>query len=272
MITSLVLDKRYNIGINVDKFMLNGKRESIKEVPFVRYRFGSYEIEDTHYITEMQRKFDHSVHMVEVELDSLSDSHINLIDSQCVNVPVYLYVPITDTEIESNSLDEEKEELLYELVDNGTIDKVERLMIRDRSTSLYVVSANRIKERLASITGLSANNIGICGSPLSFGENACISAMRGRDMIAYFGDPEKCKIPSANHQCMNSCGCIHYTPVTMDSEAPETLRGKPKSIGTEQAEPKPKKTKEQKQPKEPKPPKEKKAPKPKKSKAPIAWF
>ena len=259
MVHSLVLDKPHKIGITADKFMLNGEKTSIKETVFVRYRFGEYNIEAIDYINEMQNKFNCSVHLAEIELSEYTCDEIALISNNTTNVPIYLYVPLTDSEIEADML-EEKRDLLNELAENGFMDKVERLMIRDRSTSLYLVSANRFKEILSKITGLPASTIGICGSPLSFGEDACISALRARDIIAYYGDPEKCKIPSANHQCMKNCGCVYYVPIETDLIAPEPTKGKA-STGTK--EKKEKKDRKVGQPK---------APKQKVSNAPVEWW
>lgn len=225
MLHSLVLEKPYNIGVNSGRFMLNGEKTSIKEVSFVRYRFEEYTEDIAKYITEMQKKFEYSTHMVEVMLSERAEEYIRIIKSNFDNVPIYLYVPLTDKEIEDDNLDVSTEDILYDLVDNGVMEEIERVMIKDRTTSLYLVTANKFKEVLSEITGKEVYNIGICGSPLSFGEDACLSALIARDLIAYYGDPEKCKIPSANHQCMNSCGCIHYDPILSDVAAPIITKG-----------------------------------------------
>lgn len=230
MLNSLVLDKMYNIGVAADKFMLNGEKTSIKDVCFVRYRFDEYNEEQLDYIEKMQNKFEYSTHMAEVTLSDRAAKDINDIAQRFENVAIYLYVPVTDAELEADEFDTWKQVLLTSEELNMTY--VERVMLKDKTTYMHLIHANKFKKKLAELAAVEIHGIGICGSPLSVGTDACLHAIQARDLIAFYGNPEKCKIPSANHQCMQGCGCIHYTEITGDSAAPLVSKGGTKKEGS----------------------------------------
>jgi hypothetical protein len=62
--------------------------------------------------------------------------------------------------------------------------------------------------------------MGICSSPLSFDDMACLTAVKAREIMSRYSTTTDVALPSANHQSMNCCGCIRYVTVTEDIPAP----------------------------------------------------
>lgn len=216
MISSLVLTGMFDIGIDKnEKYSLNGERTAIKDVPFIRYRFSEYGEEQIAYIKKMQGKFHYSTHMAEVMLSEKAQEQLKVLADTFDNIAVYLYVPITD-EMVTAGIDENTEELL-ETIKNEAYD---RIMIRDNTETLHLVSANMLKRQVAEVTAYAQADIGICNSPLSYGNEACLSALTARNLTAMYSASEECAIPSSNHECMNTCGCIRYVLVESDIPTP----------------------------------------------------
>lgn len=227
MVTSIVFTGKHNVGVENEKFMLGGDKNSIKDVPFVRYRFDNYTQEEIEYIKRQQLKFKYSTHLAELQLSSLTAEQIGLITSQIENIAIFIYVPITDTEV-SVGLSAEIIENLKSIASS----MYDRIMLKDKSTSLYLVSANNLKAQIASVIGIKAEEIGICGSPLSFGTEPCLTAIKARELISLYSLNDGCAIPSANHQCMNTCGCIRYVVISSDVPAPVSKKKTSTSSGS----------------------------------------
>lgn len=216
MVTSIVFTGKHNVGVDSnEKFMLNGDKNSIKDVPFVRYRFDNYTQEEVDYIKKQQEKFKYSTHLAEVTLSELTAQQIDLITSQIESIAIFIYVPITDKEAEQGL----SEGIVKNLQSISTC-MYDRVMIKDNSSSLYLVTANELKAEISKVLGIKAEDIGICGSPLSFGTEPCLTAIRARELISLYSLNDGCAIPSANHQCMNTCGCIRYVVISADVPAP----------------------------------------------------
>lgn len=216
MVSNLVLTGMYNIGVTDEKYLLNGEKTSIKDVPFVRYRLNEYNEEVIKYIKDMQSKFKHSVHLVEVELGENTADTMEFIKSNLDNVAIYIYVKVYDNHVE-NGL---SEDILGNLSGIAGTNMYDRIMIKDCSNSLYLVAANNMKAKIRSIVGGKEADIGICSSPLSFCGEACLSSVQARNLIAIYSTSDECKIPSANHECMNTCGCIRHSVINSDIPAP----------------------------------------------------
>lgn len=225
MVSSLVLTDRFSIGVDKnEKYMLNGEKTSIKDIPFIRYRFDSYTPEDTQYINDMKVKFKYSTHLAEFTLGANTKDEIELVLGEVDYIATFIYVPITDEEVEKGLSEETKEQLLA--IKNTDYDRV---MLKDNSRTLHLVSANNIKKEMANTLKIAEKEIGICSSPLSFDGGACLTAIKARELIAEYSQSEECVIPSANHECMNTCGCIRYKLVTEDIPAPVSTSGSKKT-------------------------------------------
>ena len=215
---NLVLTGLFEIKVVSNKFNLYGNTVNINDVAYVRYRlesFNSEEVDD--YIEKMIKKFNVSSHLIEVSLSETSGEDINRITERFDNVIPFLYLDITDSDVENYSLSAEKLELLKTFKDSGAF--VERVMLRDKSTSLYTISGNKLREQVAKLLEMSSSDIGFCQSPLSLCDgNCCLTAQRARKLSAQYNECDSASLPSANHEFKNgnNCGCIKHTIVTSD--------------------------------------------------------
>lgn len=243
MITSIMLKDTFNIGMDSYKrFMINDVKVSIKEVPFVRYRFDNYNDEKIAYIKEMKGIFTHSAHLAEINLDSDYIKNLDAINT-ISNMAKFIYISVNNDEV-LNGFDENKMQLINRLNKS----QIDRVMLKDNSTNLDTVAATRIKNQVASIVGINADDIGICSSPLSFdGTSACLTAVKARELAAKYTDGVDVALPSANHECMNCCGCIRYYLVEKDLPAPpQSNRGGKANTTKKESSKEPKQSKEKK--------------------------
>lgn len=230
MVTSLVLKGTYKIGLNAArKIKLNtGTADEPKDVlvaidkdvPFIRYRYDNYGDAEITYIKSMMETFKNSVHLIEINLDANTLNVINLLKSAELydKVAKYIYINIDDSNVSVKNISDENISYLEQIKEN----KFDRIMIRDKSTTLDSVAANTIIKNMAKIIDSKdiQHDFGICSSPLSFGESACLTAVKARELMSMYNIPSDMSIPSANHQCMNCCGCIRYYEINADMEAP----------------------------------------------------
>ena len=220
MISNLVLTGTYNIGITNEKMMLNGNRNDIKDIPFIRYRFENYTDDKLEYIKSMQNKFKYSAHLAEVYVKDGFVEEVKSLKEKLNNIIVFLYIPITNEDVAADSISENTENLLYDLVD-ANVD-VDRVMIKDLSSSLFTVVANKMKKRITEILGYPISDVGICCSPLSvFDGNACLTAMKARELSAIYNN-NPVAVPSEKHECKNEhgCCCIRHFVINSDVAAP----------------------------------------------------
>lgn len=214
MITSIVLTGRHSIYLDrYSKFKYEDYRLSIKDIPYVRYRFNAYGDAEIEYIKNLKSKFIYSIHLVEVCLSEDTKDILNKIDKNLENVVVYVYIPINDEVVSNGFSDKELDNInsIYNL-------PFERVMLKDNSTTLDNLTALDLKERVSSILRVPEEDIGICSSPLSFdNRNACLTALKARELAALYADNDNIALPTANHQCMNNCGCIRYLIINKDT-------------------------------------------------------
>lgn len=222
MISSIVLTDTYKIGVNENgKFWLGETKSGTNEVPFVRYRFDNMDDKDKifAYIEEMYKKFKDSVHLYELHvLNEETAEFAAELEERFENLAKFLYVGVTDEVIDNGEIDSDLVDIICDTLDGCNID---RIMLKDKSTKLDMVNANRIIDKLAEETDYEAGEIGICSSPLSFDNLCCLTAVKARELAAEYGNAETFPLPTANHQSMNCCGCIRYHVFNGDVAAPE---------------------------------------------------
>jgi len=236
MIVSLVFKDRHNVNTDsYGNFLYSGKKLNVKNIPFVRYRFENFVESDIEYIKKMMGIFKHSTHLAEVIVKDGYEEQLYMLNSNFEKLAVFLYLPVYDSHVKSFVLTEHEKELLGKLVGASYI--YDRIMLKDCSNSLYLVSANKLRREIYQITGFNEQEIGICSSPLSFGPDACLTAIRARALSSIYGQSEECALPSANHESMNCCGCIKYIVVENDLEAPVTNESKKGSIKVKKEKP-----------------------------------
>lgn len=248
MITSLVFTGKHNVGVNSHgNIKVDDKKISLKEIPFIRYRFDSYGEDEFKFILDNMKKFEYQVHLAELTVDGNTVSTLEKMQEyeEFNNLAIFLYVNITDENV-AHGLSEETQEILEEVSDF----RIDRIMIKDNSKNLFPVAASKLKLEVADCTGENVADIGICSSPLSFRSGqtdvgqACLTAVWARRIMSDFAkDPDMIPVPSANHECMDCCGCIKYIIVDRSYAAPEGVKAKKESKSGNKAEAAPKKEK-----------------------------
>jgi hypothetical protein len=247
MISSIRLNGCHKIGITNKKVKIGETVLNIeKEIPFVRYKFNTYTETEIAYIKDMKQKFNKSTHLVEVRLGFDTTGAIRNIKESTGKIAVFVYMDVEDSEVEAGELSDDK------VLNLNNIDgqQIDRLMLVDKTSTLDAVTAKSFIKKVSKITGIAESNIGICSSPLSFGELACLTAVKAREIMSKYSEIADVALPSANHQNLTSCGCIRFIMVTEDIPAPpETTKGKTKKnmvedkTSTEDSKPKAKKVK-----------------------------
>lgn len=233
MITSIKLKGTYNIGISDNKVKVGDHTLDIsREIPFLRYALGELTDEKIDYIRKMKEQFKASTHLVEVS----SEENPNLVDTVATlrnkleSTAIYVYFNLTDDNVALGKLAFTMIESLKALKSSGLA--VDRIMFKDKTTTLDTVTSQNLIKQAVKESGFAFSMFGICSSPLSFGESACLTAIKARELMSKYSSIADVALPSANHQCMNCCGCIRYTEVTEDLEAPpekEKKSSKPKA-------------------------------------------
>lgn len=263
MVTSIVLTGRYNIGISQSGKIKtpDGVLVDIKDIPFVRYRFEEYTDEDLEFISANMKKFP-CVHLVEINVNDNGLWALEQINMAEMNVAKMLYVPVGDNEVANGFTDE-----VLDCLENMCDFEFDKVNLKDISTTLYPAAVDKLKAEVASITGFTVNEIGVCGGPCCFiNGNACLTAVKARELLAaYSNDEDTCVVPSANHEgnldkldnavdCVNKCGCIRYHVFTFDMEAPASkVAGKKTSVKVENTDAEVEVTVKEKKPKVKKP-------------------
>ncbi len=215
---NLVLTGLFDIKVVNNKFNLYGENVNINDVAYVRYRLNSFNSDEVdEYIGNIIKKFNVSSHLIEVPLSETSGADIERITNRYENVIPFLYIDITDDDVEKYSLSSEKLSLLDKFKESGAF--VERVMLKDKSSSLYTISGNKIREQVAKLLEMNSNDIGFCQSPLSLCDgNCCLTAERARKLSAQYNECDSASLPSANHEFKNdnNCACIKHTLVNCD--------------------------------------------------------
>lgn len=243
MVSSIVLTGCKHVGVsNSNRIEVEGNVLNIeKDIPFVRYRFGSYGAEEIAYMKQMYEQFKWSTHLAEVTVGPNLVNELQLIESEMPNVAKFVYVDITDEMVSTHTIPAE----LLGYLQQAKGFKIDRLMFRDRSTTLDMVCTNLFISSLSKMLGFKKDTFGVCSSPLSFGELACLTAARARELMSLYGRTTDGALPTANHECMNCCGCARYMVIDKDLAAPVGKSGgnKGKSDGSGESKSKPKKKK-----------------------------
>ena len=218
MLTSIVVPKMYQIETTKGgKFEVNGETLAIKDTPFVRYRFTRYSDEEIKYIKNMQEKFNRSAHLVEISLDGQTEEATATVLNNLNNICTFLYINVFDEGIKAETMEElVKISNTMSLGLSGIVGVYDRIMLRDKTTSMNATQFNQIIEVVSGVTRYSKDKIGICSSPLSFNGMACLTAVRARELASIHCENGDLALPTGKHECMESCGCIRHIVLTSD--------------------------------------------------------
>lgn len=227
MVASIVLTGKYTIGINGNnKIKVKDKLLATSDIPFIRYRFDSYGEDELEFIKANKKRFTEPVHLAEVILGDNTKTELDALDN-IEQLAKFLYVPISDADVATGLSDETVARL-----ENITECYYDRIMLKDNTSMLYPLAAEKLKLDIKNITGFRPGDMGICGSPLSFRNGdevgqACLTAVWARKIMADYSDNDAIVVPSASHENMSCCGCIQYFVV--DTDLPAPLSSKEKS-------------------------------------------
>lgn len=215
MVTSLRLSGMYTVHVNSKRnFSIGEKTFNIdKDIPIVRYSFKAYEEAEIAYIKKMMELFEKQTHIVEVNVTSNLGEVLAKLEEHLPNVAKFIRVEVTD-EVVKNGIDCNNDFGFLMMACGHAVDQV---VLVDKSTSLDYLHCEKIIDTLSKRMGLSKIKFGICESPLSMGERACLTAVKAREIMSKYGD-ESAPLPSANHQSMNECGCIRYLQIDADTK------------------------------------------------------
>ena len=218
MITSIVVTGKHKIGMNSNKKIKIGDNilSVEKDIPFIRYRFDKYENEEYAYILDSMKQFSFSTHLIEIPLNENTKATLEYIEQNINSVAKYVYVDVTNEDVANGMISDYKAQYLESLAGM----EIDRIMFKDKSSSLDTIFAKKLIKTFSTKLKLKEDNFGICSSPLSFSDWACLTAVKARELMSVYSPIADVALPSANHQCMNCCGCIRYMVVNEDTLAP----------------------------------------------------
>lgn len=223
MISSLILTGRYNVGVNSsNRIMLNGEVTPLTDVPFIRYRFSDFGDENISFVKANMQHLHGPCHLAEYDISTMPKEQLEALND-IDGLAIYAYIDIDDADLATGIAAEKVEKLksVSELY-------FDRLIIRDKSSMMYPLAADKITFALSDILGgaVKASDIGICCSPLTprtpnSESKACLSAVWARRLMADYIDNVDVATPTANHECCSDgCCCIRAFTVTCDIPAP----------------------------------------------------
>lgn len=251
-----LLKNTIKVGDNVEETKI--EKQSIADIPFIRYRFNDYGTDEIDYIKKLKNIFKYSAHLAEITIGNNSSEAVKTVKLLTESVDKlcrFVYIDMNDEMLtyvsENKTLPTDLEDALYEIADIG----VDQICLRDKTSAAGLVQVNKIRKLLADITlgnSRKYENIAICSSPLTFvvDNSACLTAAKAREYMAvYCRDELTQPTPSANHQCMSCCGCIRYieitepiTPFVSQGSKSKSSKDKPKTDQANKVSKEPKKT------------------------------
>lgn len=209
---------------------------SIKDITFIRYKFDKYGADELNFIEKAQKVFEYSTHLVEIHEDLDVDELNNLMGfiQENGHIALFAHVDVTDKEVDTGRVSDDTLEFLEEHL-------CDRIILDDKSAKLDQMSLHTIVSRLASDLGIARDTIGICDSPLSFGDRVCLTAVKARELSAMYCEKDDVPLPTANHQSMSCCSCIRYYIQDGDVTCPAAKASKAAKVAKAKTEGKPKK-------------------------------
>lgn len=209
--------------------LANGEVVGVDTVPAVVYSFHDYFIEQAEFIGKMLDIFDRSLHVAEIRYTGNYSQEIGLLNS-FKHVAVFLRIPITDEDVQSGGLTEDKVKALEHIgVDQKLSDGLARVLLEDRTTTLHTESAISLRRTISSLLGVSESIISLCCSPvvLSESEQGCLNALVARKLGAIYGKNESLVIATKAIEEVNENCCKCLRKITIS----ETLVGtEPKAV------------------------------------------
>lgn len=232
MITNLLITGEYTINLGrSQKLSFGDVKVSVKNIPFIRFRPKEVTDNTINYFLDLKERFKYSCHTLELEVSEDTLRLLKELGEKDDLSIVFLYVTVEDDDLKSG-ISEERLYLVNKCIDTY---EIERLIIRDNTNIMHAIEYNELKAQIINTVGNNKKDwIGICGSPLSFGGESCLTAVKARELMANYGENDEYPLPSSKHESMNECGCIRHIIIDNHLISEETT-GKSKVGGTNNA-------------------------------------
>lgn len=224
MTSSIVFTERIKVEFDKKgKFNYTDLNETYtferNEIPFVRYRFKKYGVAEIAYIRENIKRFNHSAHLAEVCLSDTSAKEIELLSS-LEEVAIFIYIDLHKDNILAKNLDETNKKLL-ESIKEHCLDKIERVMLRDKDNMLHMLVIRPLIKNISVYLGLSESKIGFCSCAFSIDGMCCLTAERARDIAARYSNNKSFAIATnavegKNMEYQHGCCCIKHIIISHD--------------------------------------------------------
>ena len=223
MIASIWLNEVVDIDVNrrgefcfagPDRFAVN---MNIATVPFVRVNFQEYSRDTLEKLAVQLKKFRMSVPIFHFNTRNVNRQVIEDIDSIIGkdSYAKFLYVPISDEDVQRADLSDEGYDILYSVIDNV---KIDRIIMFDSSNTLTVERVTTMVAKIAQATGIGVRNIALCGSVLSLGNPSinmnCLCAITARELLTMYSKTDTPPLPTEKHQDMGTCSCVRHFMIT----------------------------------------------------------
>lgn len=224
MTSSIVFTERIKVEFDKKgKFNYTDLNETYtferSEIPFVRYRFKKYGMAEIAYIKENLKRFNHSAHLAEVCLSETSVKEIELLSS-LEEVAIFIYIDLHKDNILAKNLDEANKKLL-EPIKSHCLDKIERVMLKDKDNMLHMLVIRPIIKNISVYLGVNENKIGFCSCSFSIDGMCCLTAERARDIAARYSNNKSFAIATnavegKNIEYQPGCCCIKHIIISHD--------------------------------------------------------
>lgn len=220
MIKSLVLKGKYSIDVDqYERIEVDGKKLSLKDIPYVRYVFDCYDDDTIEYIKNSIKKFKYSVHIADVTFGVDAKNTVaklnEVFNTENMELFTMLIIPVTDEMVAGEITDAATLDMLTDLSDED----ITRYVLRDNPNNIKIMSVlelSNLKKLIIRTTGCKESDISICGSQFSkqFG---CLRASFVRELQTYKSeDIEVPLVPEGHEGNGDYCGCTRYSLVTSD--------------------------------------------------------
>lgn len=233
MVASVMFNKAVKLNMNKGRFYVpnqDNKIISIKDIPAVRYRLGTIGEDNLAFIKKAMDIFTWSVHIAEVRYEEITDELMQFIESS-EHLAWMLIVDVRDSDITGSEIGEGVMNPIRNMVEQGYMP--DRIILEDNTTKMDQLALENVINAVAKVSKYKKDEIGVCNSPWSYGENPCLSAVVIRQLGSLYCDNDDMALPNCNHSSMNECGCARFFRVDEDLRCPaENKVEKPKKEKT----------------------------------------
>lgn len=223
----------YNIGLDGNnRVEIDDKKVSIKDIPYLRYKFDQYGDAEVEYIESSMKKFPYSVHIADIKLGADTNSiceklndKFNTNEDGDVNLIMFIDVDVDADTVEKCELPGGIDEMLKDIDQSY----VERFIVRDCDQAIVDKSrADKFIKYLHTEFGIDNRTIALCGSILSGDKGysvGCLPASVVRDLQTLKSDDvELPLVPEGHQNCGGCCGCTRYKEVDSDIKVTKSER------------------------------------------------